>query len=63
MDDFELNVLEKETNDFHNPFYQNVKHYKERENAFIKKNYKCGIYFPCLCYKTRGGGRMTEIFE
>ena len=60
MDDFELNVLEKETNDFHNPFYQNVKHYEERENASIKKNCKCGIFSFVFVIKP---GRMTEIFQ
>ena len=43
MDEFEQKDLEKETNDFHNIFYQNEIHYKEKENAFIK-NYKGGIF-------------------
>ena len=39
MDAFEQSDLEKETNDSHNSFYQNAIHYKERENASIKKIY------------------------
>ena len=31
MDEFEQRNLEKETNDSHNTFYQNVTHYKESE--------------------------------
>ena len=43
MDEFEKSDSEKKkTNDSHNTFYQNATHYKEKENAFIKKNYKCG---------------------
>ena len=37
MDEIEQSNLEKETNDSHNTFYQNAKHYKEREKTFIKK--------------------------
>ena len=37
MDEFEQSDLEKETKDSHNTFYQNAKHYKEKENAFIKR--------------------------
>ena len=44
MDQFEQNDLEKETNDYHNTFYQNAIHYKERENAFIKKTVSV-VYF------------------
>ena len=36
MNEFEQSGLEKETNDSHNTFYQNVMHYKERENVFMK---------------------------
>ena len=43
MDEFKQNNLGKEKNDSHNTFYQNVTHYKEKENAFIK-NFKCGIF-------------------
>ena len=44
MDEFEQSGLGKETDDSHNIFYQNAKHYKERENALIEKNYKCAIF-------------------
>ena len=37
MDEFEQSDLEKETNDFHNTFYQIAIHYKEKENTFMKK--------------------------
>ena len=37
MDEFEQIDSEKETNDFHNTFYQTATHYKEKENAFIKR--------------------------
>ena len=53
MDEFEQSDLEKETNDSHNIFYQNVIHYKEKENTFIKE-LKVWYIFPCLYYKTRG---------
>ena len=38
MDEFEQSDLEKETDDWHNIFNQNVKHYGAREKAFIKKS-------------------------
>ena len=37
MDEFEQIDLGKETSDSHNTLYQNAIHYKEKENAFIKK--------------------------
>ena len=37
MDEFDKSNLEKETNDSYNTFYQNTTHYKERENALIRK--------------------------
>ena len=37
MDEFEQSDSEKHTDDSHNTTYQNVIHYKERENAFMKK--------------------------
>ena len=37
MDEFEQSDSEKQTDDSHNTIYQNVIHYKERENAFMKK--------------------------
>ena len=50
MDEFEQSNLVKETNDPttlsikpHNTFYQNAIHYKEKENAVIKK-YMSGIF-------------------
>ena len=60
MDEFERNDLEKNTNDSHNTFCQNVIHYKERK-CFRKKNNKCGIF--SLVYVIKLGGRMTEIFS
>ena len=60
MDEFEQSALEKETNDYHNTCYQNAIHYKEKENAFIKKLLMWFIFF-CLSYKTRGN--MTEVFS
>ena len=60
MDEFEQSDLEKETSDSDNTFYQNAKHYKEKENAFIK-NHKCGIF--CLVFVIKPGGRMSEIFS
>ena len=42
MDEHEQSNLEKETNDSHNTFNQNAKHYKGREKAFIKN---CVVYF------------------
>ena len=36
MDEFKQSDIEKETNDSQNTFFQNVMHYKERENVFIK---------------------------
>ena len=37
MDESERSYLKKKSNDSHNTVYQNVIHYKERENAFMKK--------------------------
>ena len=37
MDEFEQHDIEKETNDSRNTFNQNAKHYKEKENAFVKE--------------------------
>ena len=37
MDEFDQSDLKKETNDSRNTFYQNAIHYKENENAFMKK--------------------------
>ena len=51
MGELEQSNLEKETNDYHNTFYQKVIHYKEKENAFMKKNYKYIV--SCLCHKTK----------
>ena len=45
MDEFQQSDLGKERNDSHDTFYQNTKHYKERENAFVK-NHKCCV---CIC--------------
>ena len=38
MDEFEQSDFERETNDSHKTFNPNATHYKERENAFIKKS-------------------------
>ena len=61
MDEFEQSDLENESNDYHNIFYQNAIHCKERENAFIKKHNTCGIF--SLVFVKELGGRMTEIFS
>ena len=61
MDGFEQNKTEKETNDSHHTFYQNVIHYNEKENAFIKKLYKCGIF--SLVFVIKLEGRMTDLFS
>ena len=37
MDEFEQSDLGMEINDSHNTLCQNAIHYKEKENAFIKK--------------------------
>ena len=37
MDEFEQSDFEKQTDDSHNTIYQSAIHYKERENASIKK--------------------------
>ena len=37
MDEFEQSDSEQQTDDSHNTIYQNAIHYKERENAFMKK--------------------------
>ena len=44
MDEFEQSDLEKQTADSHNATYQNAIHYKERENAFMKKIIKPGLH-------------------
>ena len=44
MDEFEQSDLEKQTDDSHNATYQNAIHYKERENAFVKKIIKPGVH-------------------
>ena len=44
MDELEQSVSEKEAHDFRNTFYQNAKHCKEREKAFIKTNLSV-VYF------------------
>ena len=43
-------------NGSHCTFYQNAVHYNERENAFMKRNYKCGIFSLVFVIKL-GGGR------
>ena len=43
MDEFEQSDLEKEINDSRNTMYQIGIHYKEKDNAFIKK-FKCSIF-------------------
>ena len=37
MDELEQSDLEKKTNDSHNTFNQNEKHYEEREKVFMKQ--------------------------
>ena len=37
MDEFEQIDSKKETNGFRKTFYQTAIHYKEKENAFIKR--------------------------
>ena len=59
MDEFEQSDLEKPTDYSHNTLYQNAIHYKERENASLKKN-KYDIF--SLVWVIKLGGRMTEIF-
>ena len=44
MNAFQQSDLEKETNDFHNNYYQNAIRSKEKENAFIK-NCQNVVYF------------------
>ena len=62
MDEFKKKRFRKtETNDTHNTFYQIAMYYKEKEKAFIKQNFKCGMFSRVFYYKTRGS--MTEIFS
>ena len=53
MNELEQSNLEKETNDSHNTFYQNVIQYKEGENVFTE-NYKCGIFYLVFVIKLGG---------